>query len=355
MFKKALRILMAALFVFMIPLSAMASDISTDEQIYRLQDYYNAIDEYLDEMSVLDNAYVCCANSTYTLVCGLYNHSITDVTSLLFKIEKNGQYLGYVIVRVADQIILESALCDIPYKIPESGVYTMTDVKWVYDYANHGVSVDGQTPVYITDSAMQQSVRDGYFNFEAELQTTVSPQTVLRSVPVYLQNSYNCIVCAVSHLLLYWNNNGFSGLTPTTNTQAKFETLMDTVDGYFSSYANNNIPTALASYAVGRSTPLIDGNVYYVVGTNDWSPTYNKIKNEIAAGRPFLLGFAAGEGSYSTTVGHMTLCVGAASTNAELHYLKVVDGHSPSIVTKYWDADINDFICTVTVEQETIS
>ena len=169
---------MAALFVFMIPLSAMASDISTDGQMYMLQDYYDAIDEYLDEMSALDNAYACCANSTYTLVRGLYNHSVTDVTSLLFKIEKNGQYLGYVIVRTADQIILESALCDIPYKMPESGAYTMTDVKWVYDYANHGVSVDGRTPMYITDSAMQQSVRDGYFNFGAELQTTVSPQTL---------------------------------------------------------------------------------------------------------------------------------------------------------------------------------
>ena len=55
MFKKALRILMAALFVFMIPLSAMASDISTDEQIYRLQDYYNAIDEYLDLETTAEN------------------------------------------------------------------------------------------------------------------------------------------------------------------------------------------------------------------------------------------------------------------------------------------------------------
>lgn len=354
MLKKVLYVLMAGILVLMTLSSAVALDISTDAQTGIFQEYYDAIDEYLEDISALDDTYACCAGSTYSFAGRLYNHSLTAVTSLLFKIEKNGQYLGYVIVRTADPIVLESALCEIPYKLPDSGAYTPENVKWVYDFANHGVSVDGQTPVYITDSEVQQSVKECYFNFGAQTQTQVSPQTVLSKVPVYRQEG-NCIVCAVSHLLLYWNNNGFSGLTPTVNTQAKFEALMSTVDEYFPQYANNNIPLAMAQYASDRSTPLIDGNVFYVFGTNDWSPTYDKIKDEIAAGRPLLLGFAPAEtGSYDDVEGHMTLCVGAASTYAELNYVQVVDGHSSSIVMKYWNEDVNDFICKVTVEQKTM-
>lgn len=59
-------------------------------------------------------------------------------------------------------------------------------------------------------------------------------------------------------------------------------------------------------------------------------------------------------GSYDKIEDHMMLCVGAVSTNAELNYVKVVDGQSSSIVMKCWNADINDFICKVTVAQKTI-
>ncbi len=142
---------------------------------------------------------------------------------------------------------------------------------------------------------------------------------------------------------------------PAVNTQAKFEVLMSAVDKYFPKYANSNIPPAMAQYASDRSTPLIDGNVFYVFSTNDWPPAYDKIKDEIAAGRTLLLGFApAKTGSYDKIEDHMMLCVGAVSTNAELNYVKVVDGQSSSIVMKCWNADINDFICKVTVAQKTI-
>ena len=91
----------------------------------------------------------------------------------------------------------------------------------------------------------------------------------------------------------------------------------------------------MAQYASDRSTPLIDGNVFYVFGTDDWPPAYDKIKDEIAAGRTLLLGFAPAEtGSYDKIKGHMTLCTGGASTNAELNDVKVVGGHASSIVMK---------------------
>ena len=50
---------------------------------------------------------------------------------------------------------------------------------------------------------------------------------------------------------------------------------------------------------------------------------FDKIKDEIAAGRTLLLGFApAKTGSYDKIEDHMMLCVGAVSTNAELNYVK---------------------------------
>lgn len=106
----------------------------------------------------------------------------------------------------------------------------------------------------------------------------------------------------------------------------------------------------MAQYASDRSTPLIDGNVFYVFGTDDWPPAYDKIKDEIAAGRTLLLGFAPAEtGSYDKIEGYMTLCAGAASTNAELNDV----GCRRACLfycDENWNADVDDFICKVTVE-----
>lgn len=61
-----------------------------------------------------------------------------------------------------------------------------------------------------------------------------------------------------------------------------------------------------------------------------------------------MLGFAAGS-PYSSTVGHMTVCVGTRTVNG-VNYSKVMDGWSTSVVEKQWGT-YNDFMSKVTLSK----
>lgn len=342
MFKKYVSILLAASMLFVTSLSVCAlggKDSGNMQDTPELSAYYEALDSYLNHMAAADAEYAGCTNCTYSPVTALYSHDLETPTSLLFEFRKNGHYRGYVIVRAADMRILESALCEIPYNIDAKAD---ANVKFVYDFGNHGVSVGGGTPVYITEADATDELQNAYFNYGGGADVCETQETVFSNVPIHFQNSANCIVCACAHLLLYWNRNGYSGLTPTVSTQAQFTSLMEAVDVRFTSYANNKIPGVLSGYADDRG--------FTVQATNIWDPTLEDAHTEISADRPFLLGFAAGS-SYSSTVGHMTVCVGISTTYLEGDYVKVVDGHSSSLVTQYWDDEINDYICSVTVSE----
>lgn len=63
-----------------------------------------------------------------------------------------------------------------------------------------------------------------------------------------------------------------------------------------------------------------------------------------------MLGFAAGVGSYSETVGHMTMCYGYKKQNINgnaFYSVLLADGHESKGVYKVWNSKINDCIITL--------
>ncbi len=135
--------------------------------------------------------------------------------------------------------------------------------------------------------------------------------------------------------MVLWKN-GYSSLI-SGKTFSDVKSSVDTIMVNYGGYKNANIPSTLQSYMLGR----------YKSATNVSSPAFSTLKSEIDNDYPCLLGFAAGS-SYSSTVGHMTLCVGYVKISSD-YYSCVVDGHSSSTVTKVW-TKYNDFICKVRVQ-----
>ena len=313
---------------------------------YDIKSMRSNIADYIEALSVQDDSYTFCINATFNPISELYDNSLLDISSLLFGIYVENEYKGYVIIRNSDFKVLESALCDIPYNM-NSLSKSNDSIKWVYDYGNYAVSINNAPPVYLSSNFENDQFNDAYFKTDSLLRSN------LPNVPIFLQKSYTCIVCATSHLLLYWNNNGFNGLTPIITSQSQFESLMTTVASHFTSYTNNNIPGSVAKYAATR-TPNPNygeptGNRYVITAINRWYPDYSDVTSEISNSRPVYLGYAAGS-DYSPIAGHMTMCVGARTSILESNYVAVVDGHSSSIVTKIWADDYNDFICSVIVD-----
>lgn len=62
-----------------------------------------------------------------------------------------------------------------------------------------------------------------------------------------------------------------------------------------------------------------------------------------------MVGFAAAPGSYSESVGHMTMGCGYIMQNSNTYLLALADGHSSSIVYKLWSSVYNDCIITVNI------
>lgn len=335
-------VLFLSVFVSASSLNSEESFVQRESEISMMKDKIGC---YLDELAEYDSAYLVCDNAEALPIRCLYNNDVSEVSSILFGLYDSKTYIGYVIIRTCDYVVLESSLGAIPYNFENSG-----NQKYIYDYGNYGVYDDvNKKSVYVT-SIVANSRYSQYFTYSNHVASDIdNSRSDLSNVPIFRQGSYNCIVCATSHLLLYWNNHGYSGLTPTITTQTAFNSFMTTINGYFSSYANNNIPSAIINYALTRRYGIGSSTRLFVVTPqNTWNPEFTDVVNELSNGRPVLLGFAPGS-DYSSTVGHMTLCVGVSPWVVENNYVSVVDGHSSSIVTKLWSSDYNDFMCSMTV------
>ena len=168
---------------------------------------------------------------------------------------------------------------------------------------------------------------------------------------IYLQQGdRNCIACAMAHALVYYKNNGYSDICSVTS-QSSFNTLVDKMQDYLNAaggYANNNIAAAFLKYCMYELN--LKGINYIVTADGTWNPQYSQVSGAIAAGKPVMVGFAAGS-DYSKEYGHMTLCVGAATLAPKESYLNLIDGHSGSIVTKLWNSSINDYINVISVSK----
>ncbi|MCQ2467201.1 MAG: hypothetical protein MJ166_06755 [Clostridia bacterium] len=245
----------------------------------------------------------------------LYNYDCTNISSILFHVEKENDCVGYIIVDHAEYNVVEFSAGNSPYENIDKNDYD--EFIYLYENATSACSVNG-TIYYVESDGSLSSLSD----------------TRLRYNP-NLQGNNNCIVAAISNLLWYYGGNGYSSLT----SGKTFNQLMSSINSIIlaqGGYANNNIPNTISNY--------VNNNTSYSVTVNNvWNPTLNDLLNEVVS-RPCLLGFSSGS-PYSATVGHMTVCVGTTVQGGK-YYVEVMDGHSTSIQYKLWGT-YNNFISKV--------
>ncbi len=158
----------------------------------------------------------------------------------------------------------------------------------------------------------------------------------LPGVSPQLQGSTNCVAAALANVFWYLGSHGFSALTSSIS----FESLKDRLQNLFlhnGGLANRNVPTVANLYAQERSSSLACSS------TVVWNPTIITVVNEIGAGYPCMLGYSSSNTYYSAP--HMTMCCGYQEATPGF-YVKLVDGHSTSIIMRLWDSS-NDCVITV--------
>ncbi len=168
--------------------------------------------------------------------------------------------------------------------------------------------------------------------------TRYSNYNVLGGLSPQLQGTSNCIVAAASNVMWYYSHNGYSFLTGT-NTWATVKSMMAYCYSSAGGNTNNNSPTAISQYV------YINGPTHSVSVSVNWYPDVDLLLDEIDAGRPMMLGYAAGS-PFSQTLGHMTMACGYQWMNYNW-YAYVVTGYSTGPSFYVWDDNINDCIITV--------
>ena len=103
---------------------------------------------------------------------------------------------------------------------------------------------------------------------------------------------------------------------------------------------NNNIPRAFGLFTYGSG-----GRTVSLQAQGIWYGSWDRLRTEINAGRPLLLGFA----NQVYGGGHMTVCVGYYVANNGARYVIVSDAHNSHYVAKPYDENENDYIAPVVV------
>lgn len=229
---------------------------------------------------------------------------------------------GYAIMK--NDIILEYSLCASPY----------------YNYINQGYSSFGYYYSYYTVDIGEENIS---FTFDGTIITEEVdfPMTrgTIPGVSPQLQNSSNCIVCALANIMWYWRSHNFS-LIPSSfiKIKANLSSRFNSLDG---GYANNNVPTVASGYLRSLSTN------YRCTSSVYWSPSISRVKTEIDAGYPCMVGYAAHANSpYGSQEGHMAMCFGYLYKNGN-YYLELADGHQTSKRTVIWNTSYNDCVIKV--------
>lgn len=249
----------------------------------------------------------------------LYSMDCEKILCKLFYVER-AEYKGYVIVDCSDNTVLEFSLGRPAFDLVNTS--EIIEVKYIYENA---------MPVLLGDGKYYNIYGNGDMIPISDITPCYYPNE---------QGNSNCIVAAISNLMWHYGKNGYSSLI----NGMTFDGVKNKVDNLINAeggYQNKNIPNTIKKYVKNKSS-------YSVSVTNKWNPTFNNVKTE-TNNRPCLLGFAAGKGSYSTSVGHMTVCVGTRTAN-KINYVKVMDGWSTSITEKKWGT-YNDFISKVTMSK----
>ena len=223
---------------------------------------------------------------------------------------------GYTIV-VEDEIVEYSNGVSPYYNYINDG-YT----SFSYNYYNYSINDDEHTIVFTFD---------GSIVFDS---TAVQERGTIPGVSPQLQNSGNCVACALSNIMWYWRSHGFPLI------HSSFVKVMANISPlFYGNYANNSVPSVATTYLQNRSS------TYHCNSTVYWSPSKSRVTTEIDAGFPCMLGYAAGS-PYSSTVGHMTMCYGYYYSGSTL-FVQLADGHSSSMVTRQWNSTYNDCVIKV--------
>lgn len=226
--------------------------------------------------------------------------------------------LGYAIF--IDGILVEFAEAPSPFDLFALG----GDELFFYDFSGYcSISKENYELIKANQKHNIATLarNEGYqLRASSKTLTGVSPQ---------LQGNYNCIICALSHIITYWRGHGYPALAyglTFDNLMAALTNRYAVLYGSGAAFANDNVLGLAQSYAsfVGA----------YFSGGANWNPNVSTVYNEIILNYPCMVGFAAGS-SYSSTVGHMTMCYGYNYTGMYL-YMNLADGHSTSMVTKLW-------------------
>ena len=179
-------------------------------------------------------------------------------------------------------------------------------------------------------------------------------RNVIEGVPSSLGSAWDthtCIPCAITHVAGYWSNNGYSGFGCSTASalESKATEVQNTMLslGADGNTTNGNIPAGFAIFEHTDSTGTYVFDVE-ICWANQGQFTIIDIIEEIDAGRPLLLGFAAG----SFYGSHMTACVGYEfdETSFKVYVCDAINPGSYSLV-EFSDV-YNDFIAKVSVVAE---
>ena len=172
---------------------------------------------------------------------------------------------------------------------------------------------------------------------------------ILSSVPTSLRSTSDhlCIPCAITNVAGYWSISGYSQFGCSSSTQQEnvaraVHQRMQSIGGTAS--ANRNIQIGYDYFSHTSGTKK-----YVLKSTNIWRGDANfsieTVKNEIDAGRPIMIGYAAVDGS--PYAGHMTVASGYIYIGGSF-FVYVSDAHNSAYQRHLFNANTyNDFIATV--------
>lgn len=274
-------------------------------------------------------------DSEYELSCDepdeFFTHLInSDVDDKVYLVEflRDGKSHGYAIATNKD--IYEYSTSPSPY-------YRYVELNDLSE--DIYVSAYYSMACYYIDSLRIDSEGYLYYN-DLTLENEISTcDNTISGVTPQLQNTHNCIVAALANVFWYWGGNNFSSMRPKT-----FAAMLNTIDSLFTAYngyTNNSVPYIAQQYVKTRSSSYSCNSSVY------WSSSYDvktKLKTEINAGYPCMLGYASGSGYYST--GHMTMCYGYYTSGSTM-YVRLADGHQQTEVVRAWSSTYNDCVIKV--------
>ena len=277
----------------------------------------------LDELILIEETLADFDNYSYFEKNELVNWQNEEQYDLYMLYDDN--YIGYLIWDNYSNFIYE-----ISRGIPVYMEYNDIDVDYIYDNGNYYIQENNN--IYALDE---------YGNIINNVDSFgVSTRGIIGGVDHQLQGSYYCIPTALANVLYYWSNNGYSAL----NYKSSFQAMQTDITAlFYGQQTNNNIvPRVVRNYVASYSSQ-ITANAYV-----HWVSSAEYVKAEIDAGRPCMVGFAAGEGSYSTIEGHMTMCFGYIQTSSYC-MLVLGDGHQTYDVYRVWNPAYNDCVISIVI------